>query len=61
MIATISAIRRGCFFDAIAMAVELQEFRLGSNVISNGIKDQKRGVFKGIGGRSSSKIICTRP
>ena len=36
MIATISAIRRGWLFDAIAIAVELQEFRLGLKVVSNG-------------------------
>ena len=48
MIATISAIRRGWVFEAIAIAVELQEFRLGLKVVSNGTEDQKRGIFKGI-------------
>ena len=51
MIATISAIRRGWFFDTIAIAVELQEFKIGSKVVSKGTRDQRRGISKSIGGQ----------
>lgn len=65
MIATISAIKRGWFFDAIAIAVELQQSRLGPKVVSNGTRDQKRGIFVSIGGQKlrpyNMYLALTRP
>ena len=53
-IATISVIKRGWLFDAIAIAVELQEFILGLKAVSRvGIRDQERCFRQNLAVKSS--------